>query len=76
MDKLTIILQDAPYGSEKAYNALRYASGLVAQQVEVNLFLLGDGVLIAKSRQKTPTGYYNAAEMLGALLAQGVKAKT
>ena len=76
MDKLTIILQDAPYGSEKAYNALRYASSLVAQRMEVNLFLLGDGVLAAKASQKTPTGYYNVGQMLSALIAQGVHVKT
>jgi sulfur relay (sulfurtransferase) complex TusBCD TusD component (DsrE family) len=28
VDKLTIVIQDAPYGSEKPYNALRYASAL------------------------------------------------
>lgn len=29
MDSLTIILNDPPYGTEKAYNVLRYASALV-----------------------------------------------
>jgi uncharacterized protein involved in oxidation of intracellular sulfur len=76
MDKLTIILQDAPYGSEKAYNAFRYASALLANQVTVNLFLLADGVGVAKRGQKTPTGYYNTANMLGELMAKGVKVKT
>jgi uncharacterized protein involved in oxidation of intracellular sulfur len=56
VDKLTMILQDAPYGSEKAYNAFRYASALLANQVAVNLFLLADGVGVAKLGQKTPTG--------------------
>ncbi len=76
MDKLTVIVQDAPYGSEKAYNALRYSSALVANQVEVNLFLLADGVGVAKRNQKTPTGYYNTANMLSELIAKGVKVKT
>lgn len=76
MEKLTIVVQDAPYGSEKAYNALRYASALLANQVAVNLFLLADGVGVAKGRQKTPTGYYNTADMLSQLIAQGVKVKT
>ena len=76
MDKLTLLIQDAPYGSEKAYNALRYASALLASQVAVNLFLLADGVLVAKSNQKTPTGYYNTADMLTRLIAKGVKVKT
>ena len=76
MDKLTIVIQDAPYGSEKAYNALRYASALLTQHVDVNLFLLADGVGVAKSDQKTPTGYYNTANMLSQLIAKGVKVKT
>jgi len=76
LDTLTIILQDAPYGSEKAYNAFRYASALLVNQVAVNLFLLADGVGAAKRGQKTPTGYYNTANMLSELIAKGVKVKT
>jgi len=76
VEQLTIVIQEAPYGSEKAYNALRYASALLVQQVAVNLFLLADGVGVAKRNQKTPTGYYNTADMLGQLLAKGVKVKT
>ena len=76
MEKLTIVLQDAPYGSEKAYNALRYASALLANQMAVNIFLLADGVAVAKCNQKTPTGYYNTANMLSELIAKGVKVKT
>jgi uncharacterized protein involved in oxidation of intracellular sulfur len=76
MDKITIILNDAPYGTEKAYNALRYVSALVASDVSVNLFLLADGTAAAKRGQKTPTGYYNIADMLADLIAKGVKVKT
>ena len=76
MQKLTIILNDPPYGTEKAYNALRYASALMASGVEANLFLLADGVGAAKRGQKTPTGYYNVADMLADLIAKGVKVKT
>ncbi|HEV2175840.1 MAG TPA: DsrE family protein [Terriglobia bacterium] len=76
MEKLTIIIQDAPYGSEKAYNALRYASALLTNQVTVKIFLLADAVGVAKRNQKTPTGYYNTADMLSQLIAKGVKVKT
>jgi len=76
MERLTIVIQDAPYGSEKAYNALRYASALLGNQVAINVFLLGDGVAVAKRNQKTPTGYYNTASMLSELIAKGVKVKT
>ncbi len=71
-----MIVQDAPYGSEKVYNALRYGSALVANQVTVRVFLLADGVFAAKRNQKTPTGYYNAGDMLSALMAKGVQVKT
>jgi len=76
MEKITIIVNDPPYGTEKAYNALRYASALVASHVGVNLFLLADGTAVAKGGQKTPTGYYNTANMLRELIAKGVKVKT
>ncbi|MBI4446302.1 MAG: DsrE family protein [Acidobacteria bacterium] len=76
MDKLTIVIQDAPYGSEKAYNALRYASALLTTDVSVNLFLLADGVGVAKDHQETPTGCYNTADMVRQLIARGIKVKT
>jgi DsrE/DsrF-like family len=76
MGKLTIILNDPPYGTEKIYNGLRYASALVSAGVQPNLFLLADGVTAARRGQKTPTGYYNVADMLSDLIAKGVKVKT
>jgi uncharacterized protein involved in oxidation of intracellular sulfur len=76
MERVVLVIQDAPYGTEKAYNALRFASALVANQVAVNLFLLADGVGVAKRNQRTPTGYYNTANMLSELIAKGVKVKT
>ena len=76
MQQITIILNDPPYGTEKAYNALRYASALVGVGVSVNIFLLADGTAAGKRGQKTPTGYYNVADMLRELIAKGVKVKT
>lgn len=76
MEKLTIVIQDAPYGTEKAYNALRYAAALLNAQVAISVFLLADAVGVAKRNQKVPSGYYNAADMLARLIAKGVKVKT
>lgn len=75
MKSLTIVIQAAPYGSENAYNALRYASALLAKGLVVHLFLVADGVGVAKANQKTPTGYYNAGSMLRDLIAKGVTVK-
>ena len=42
MDVL-VILNDAPYGSERTYNGLRLAGSLAKQDdVEVKIFLIGD----------------------------------
>ena len=59
------ILNDAPYGSERSYNALRLARALAKREGEsVRLFLMGDAVACAKAGQKVPEGYYNAGDML------------
>jgi len=75
LETLTIILQSAPYGDEKVYNAFRLSQALVSASIDmkVNIFLTGDGVFVAKSGQKTPKEYYNLEVMLRALLGKGVK---
>jgi len=69
-ETLTIIINDAPYGTERAWNALRLASASAsaAVKVGVNIFLLGDAVSVAKKGQNTPEGYYNLEKMLIDLL--------
>ncbi len=70
--KALVILNDAPYGSERTYNGLRVANSLVKQNgVEVKLFLIGDAVGSAKSGQKVPSGYYNVQTMLGVTAKNG-----
>lgn len=73
MRDVTLILQDPPYGTEKAFNALRYTTALVGEEVQVKVFLLGDAVAVAQKAQKTPPGYYNLAKMLAHLTAKGVQ---
>lgn len=66
------ILNDAPYGNERAYNALRLAGALAGREGErVRLFLMADAVGCAKAGQKVPEGYYNVQLMLGKVLRQG-----
>ena len=67
-----IIINDGPYGNERAYNALRLALNLVKRtEVMVRIFLLADGVTCAKQGQKTPDGYYNVERMLKSLARRG-----
>ncbi len=72
MASTLFILNDAPYGNERAYNALRIAGALCGKpQEKVRLFLLGDAVACAKAGQKVPEGYYNVQVMLGKVLRSG-----
>lgn len=64
--KILIIINDAPYGTEKAFNALRIANQLNKDftDTEVVIFLMADGVNCAIPNQNTPNGYYNIEGML------------
>jgi len=72
-----IIINDAPYGTEKAYNALRMAMMLQKEhpEVEVRIFLLADAVTCALPNQITPQGYYNIERMLRAVISKGGQVK-
>jgi len=72
--KILFIINDAPYGTEKAYNALRLAMSLQkehADRVEVNIFLLADAVTCALPNQVTPNGFYNIERMLKSTIRRG-----
>ena len=70
--KALLILNDAPYGSERTYNGLRLAGSLSRQEnAQVRVFLIGDAVASAKAGQKVPSGYYNAGTMIGTVVRHG-----
>lgn len=72
MKTTLFILNDAPYGNEDDYNALRLAGSLIARpEQKVRLFLMGDAVGCAKAGQRVPEGYYNVQVMLGKIIRAG-----
>jgi len=75
--RILFILNDAPYGSEKAYNALRMAMSLQKEHsdVEIRIFLMADAVTCALPTQTTPQGYYNIERMLKAVINKGGQVK-
>lgn len=78
MQKILIIINDAPYGTEKAYNALRMAMTLQkehSENVEVKIFLLADAVFCGLPNQNTPNGYYNIERMLKSVIQKGWRSK-
>jgi uncharacterized protein involved in oxidation of intracellular sulfur len=71
MSKYLFILNEAAYGNERSYNALRLAGGLSTHtaitrpaEFEVRIFLLGDAVSCTKRSQKVPQGFYNIEHMI------------
>lgn len=75
--KILIVINDAPYGDDRPYNALRTAMTLQTEydNVEIKVFLFGDAVFCAKSEQKTPDGQYNIERMIKSILSHGAEVK-
>lgn len=77
METVTIIINEAPYGKERAWNALRFAAAAASSAVKmnVNVFLLEDGVSVARRGQSPPKGYYNLEKMLQEIIDMNVKVR-
>jgi len=74
---MLFIINDAPYGSEKAFNALRLANQVKkdSPEKEVRIFLMSDAVFCAMPNQKTPDGYYNIERFIKGLVSKGCPVK-
>ncbi|OFY48306.1 MAG: hypothetical protein A2W85_10045 [Bacteroidetes bacterium GWF2_41_31] len=77
MKKVLILINDAPYGTEKAYNGLRLAMQIQKDYEDTDLciFLMADAVTCALPNQRTPNGYYNIERMLKAVIMKKGKVK-
>jgi uncharacterized protein involved in oxidation of intracellular sulfur len=75
--KTLLIINDAPYGTEKAYNALRLAIAMQKEQsnMAINIFLMADAVTCALPAQSTPRGYYSIERMIKAVIKKGAQVK-
>ncbi|MDR0805204.1 MAG: DsrE/DsrF/TusD sulfur relay family protein [Enterobacteriaceae bacterium] len=76
MQKIVIVANGAPYGSELLFNALRLSIALKDQPAdcELKLFLMSDAVTAGLRGQKPHEGY-NLQQMLEILTAQNVTVK-
>jgi len=67
-----VIVNDTPYGTERAYNALRLARELVRREESgVAVFLIGDAVGCAVAGQRVPKGYYDLERMVSSVVRRG-----
>jgi len=75
--KYLFIINDAPYGTEKTYNAFRLAMQIKKDYPEnmIWIFLMADAATCALANQKTPQGYYNIETMIKAVINKGGKVK-
>ena len=75
--KYLFIINDAPYGTEKAYNAFRLAMQIQKDYPdnEVRIFLMADAATCALPNQNTPNGYYNIERMLKSVILKGGQVK-
>ncbi|HEX9121914.1 MAG TPA: DsrE family protein [Actinomycetota bacterium] len=70
--KMLIVVNDPPYGSERSYNALRLAGSLSkCDDVDLRVFLIGDAVGCAVADQKVPDGYYHLDRIIGSVGRHG-----
>ncbi|MFW6268948.1 MAG: DsrE/DsrF/TusD sulfur relay family protein [Bacillota bacterium] len=78
MEKILFLINDAPYGTEKMFNALRLAINLQREHkenVDIRVFLMGDAVTGTITDQELPSGYYNIEKMLNSVIRNGGKVK-
>lgn len=75
--KILFLLNDAPYGSDRNYNALRTAIQLQKQDKSIQIFvyLMSDAVMCAINGQTVKQGSYNISSMLQEIMSAGGEVK-
>lgn len=75
MKSLLIVLNDPPYKTDKAYNALRMAGVAADNGTKVVVFLMGDSIYVVRKDQRPSEGFPNLEEMVVELMNKGVTFK-
>ena len=71
----TLIVNEAPYQKERAYTALRFARTAVFEGHKTKIFLIENGVYLAKKDQKPASDQPNLGEFLQDLIGDGQEVK-
>jgi len=78
MQKILILINDAPYRTEKANNAFRMAMQIQKdyENADLCIFLMANAVSCALPNQDTPNGYsYNIERMIRVVISKNGKVK-
>ena len=70
----TVILGSNAYTSERAYSALNFCLTSLKEGIDVNLFLMEDGVFVAKKGQN-PENFRSAEDWLRTVIEAGATVK-
>jgi tRNA 2-thiouridine synthesizing protein D len=71
----TLIINEAPYGKERAMSALRFAATCDIEGHKVKIWLFENGVYLAKKGQKPAQGLISYGQNLENLIQGGVEVK-
>ncbi len=71
----TIIVNEAPYQKERAYTAFRFARTCVFEGHKTRIFLIENGVYVAKKGQKPAADQPNMGAFLEDLIKDGQEVK-
>jgi sulfur relay (sulfurtransferase) complex TusBCD TusD component (DsrE family) len=73
---ITIIIQNAPYQPDnKAWHALRFAGAALAEDMNVRVHLLDEGVRVGEHSHSVPDGAVNLEQLLAELMACGLSVR-
>ena len=72
--QFTVVITEAPYGRERAYTALRFALTALVEGHKVNIFLIQDGVYVAKKSQ-SPAEFPSYLNYLEEAIKEGANVK-
>jgi tRNA 2-thiouridine synthesizing protein D len=75
MVTFTVLINEAPIGKERAFTGLRFATTCVLEGHTVKLFLMENGVYVAKKGQNPSADASNLGEYLKELIEGDVEVK-
>jgi tRNA 2-thiouridine synthesizing protein D len=75
MVTFTVIINEAPIAKERAFTGLRFATTCLIEGHKVNLFLIENGVYLAKKGQNPSSDAPNLLEYLEELIKGNVEVK-
>jgi uncharacterized protein involved in oxidation of intracellular sulfur len=74
--KLLLVVSSQPYsGTDVVWNALRLAGASLASGFQVQLFLMNEGVDLARNGGSMPESEFDLGAMLSDLIGEGVEVK-